>query len=595
MNEDVPSRRRGIMSGHRVESRPAHPHSAAIISDGAWLGLFVATQGVMIALVLLWPHSPWLPFLCDAVMSALTFFFAADRLRSAKPEVRLIWIMLLIAMALLSIGHLLQFWVLLDAETGLPPALQLAKVSAWGFTWYSAFVSARVPFLFLFAQIEENDDRPYFRVIDGLQSVLIIGLIVVVYSPGLLGAPPLPPFQTVILLSLVFPLLSFFGLMNWLGRAPGYGRQLVGALTLYLLTKSLANLVANVIANPTYLALGNAPLLQEARSAPVMALVFETLPHVIFVMAALYPLRPARPLLSGNQRETIRFLNPVCFTITSLCLAFAVGRYNKLLGGALVLLSVLLYVLRSAKWQSDFRRLKAETAAAEQARTDFLLDINHEIRSPLTSISLSASRLNREAGLSVDQAVMAKALHKGAEFVISTLNDILDMSRIESAAFRVPLKPFDAGPVIGEVVELLELQAEHRNIGIDWRGVPGPPLLGDAKRLRQVLTNILANAIRHAPQHSKIIVEMKPVSWSDGPAGRITVTDFGEGIPQSKQELLFRRFSQLGENVAGSSGLGLAISSALVHAMGGMIGFESEPGRTSFWVELRLAGLEKRE
>ena len=561
-----------------------------MISDKAWLSVFVAAQGMMIALVLLWPRFSWLPFLCDAVMSALTFFFAADRLRSAKAEVRLIWIMLLIAMALLTIGHLLQSWVLLEAETGLPPALRLAKVSAWGFTWYSAFVSARVPFLFLFAQIEENDDRPYFRVIDALQSVLIIGLITMVYSPGLLGAPPMPPFQTVILLSLVFPLLSFFGLMNWLGRSPGYGRQLVGALTLYLVAKSFANLVANVIANPAYLALGHAPLLQEARNAPVMALVFETLPHLIFVTAALHKFRPRPPVISDSLRGTIHFLNPVCFTITSLCLAFAVGRYDKILGSALILLSVLLYVLRSAKWQSDFRRLKAETGAAAQARTDFLLDINHEIRSPLNSISLNAARLNREAGLSVDQAVMAKTLHKGADFVISTLNDILDMSQLEVGTLAVPLKPFDAGPVMGEVVELLALQAEHRDIAIDWRATSGPLLLGDAKRLRQVLTNILANAIRFAPKHSRIVVEMNSVAWSDGPACRITVTDFGEGIPQSKQESLFRRFSQLGENVAGSSGLGLAISSALMKAMGGTIAFESEPGKTSFWVELRAAG-----
>ena len=166
---------------------------------------------------------------------------------------------------------------------------------------------------------------------------------------------------------------------------------------------------------------------------------------------------------------------------------------------------------------------------------------------------------------------------------------------MDAGALRVPLKPFDAGPVIGEVVELLGLQAEHRDIVIDWRATPGPLLLGDAKRLRQVLTNILANAIRHAPQHSRIVVEMTSVSWSDGPAGRITVTDFGEGIPQSKQELLFRRFSQLGENVAGSSGLGLAISSALMNAMGGTIAFDSEPGRTRFWVELRVAGSENRE
>ncbi len=559
-----------------------------------WLFLFVAAQAAMIASVLLWPHALWLPFLCDTVMAALTFFFAADRLRGAKPEVRLIWIMLLSAMALLSLGHLLQFWDLVRAEIDLPPGLQRAKVSAQGLTWYSIFVSARVPFLFLFAQMDENDDKSYFRVIDGLQSVLIICLVTMVYSPGLLGAPPLRPGQTVILLSLVFPLLSFFGLMNWLGRAPGYGRQLIGALTLYLLAKSLANAVANAIANQTYLALGNAPLLQEARNAPVMALVFETLPHLIFVMAALHQFRTTGPLLSGSQREAIRFLNPVCFMIASVCLAFGVGRYNKFLGWALVLLSVLLYVLRSAKWQSDFRRLKVEASAAEQARTDFLLDINHEIRSPLNSISLNASRLNREAGLSVDRAVMVKTLHKGAEFVISTLNDILDMSRMEAGALRVPLKPFDAGPVIGEVVELLGLQAEHRDIVIDWRAT-SLLLLGDAKRLRQVLTNILANAIRYAPQHSKIVVEMKSVSWSDGPAGRITVTDFGKGIPQDQQAQLFRRFSQLGENVAGSSGLGLAISSALMNAMGGTIAFESEPGRTSFWVELRQAGLEKRE
>jgi len=553
------------MAGGAVTGEPV-----AAISDSMWLFLFVAAQAAMIALVLLWPHALWLPFLCDTAMAALTFLFAADRLRRAKPEMRLIWIVVLSAMALLSLGHLLQFFDLVRTEIYLSPVLQPAKVSALGLGWGSLFVSARVPFLFLFAQIDENDDRPYFRVIDGLQSVLVVCLVTMVYSPTLLGAPPLPPGQTVILLSLVFPLLSFFGLMNWLGRVPGYGRQLVGAIILYLLAKSLAT-----------------PLLQEARKVPVMALVFQTMPHLIFVMAALHQFRPGKLVLSDSQRETIRFLNPVCFMIASLCLAFAVGRYNELLGGALILLSMLLYVLRSAKWQSDFRLLKAEASAAEQARTDFLLDINHEIRSPLTTITLNASRLNREAGLSVDQAILVKKIHMGAELVISTLNSILDMSRMEAGALRVPLKPFDAGPVIGEVVELLELQAEHRDIVIDWRATPGPPVLGDAKRLRQVLTNILANAIRYAPQHSKIVVETEVVASAEGPVGRITVTDSGKGIPQSQQDLLFRRFSQLEESQAG--GLGLAISSALMKAMGGTIGFESGPGRTRFWVELRLA------
>ena len=573
MGEKGHSQVGGMVSSRWIDGGAVTQEPVAAISDRMWLLLFVAAQAAMIASALLWPHALWLPFLCDTVMAALTFLFAADRLGSAKPEVRLIWIIVLSAMALLSLGHLLQFWGVVRTEIDLSRTLQPANVSTLGLGWGSLFVSARVPFLFLFAQMDENDDNSYFRVIDGLQSVLVICLVTVVYSPGLVGAPPLPPGQTVILFNLVFPLLAFFGLMNWLGRVPDYGRQLVGAIILYLLAKSLAT-----------------PLLLEARKVPVMGLAFQTLPHLIFVMAVLYPFRPTRPLLSGRQRETIRFLNPVCFMIASVCLAFGVGRYNELLGGALVLLSVLLYVMRTAGWQSDFRRLKLKASEAERTRANFLLDINHEIRSPLTSITLNASRLNRETGLSTDQAILVKTIHKGAEFVISILNDILDMSRMETGSLRVPLKPFDAGRVIDEVVELLELQAESRNIAIDWHAVPGPPLLGDAKRLRQVLTNILANAIRHAPQHSKIVVEMKPVSWSGGPAGRFTVTDFGEGIPQAQQELLFQRFSQLGESVAGSSGLGLAISSALMHAMGGTIGFESEPGRTSFWVELPQAG-----
>ena len=566
MNEDIRSGLRGHWTGSNAAV------STVAISGKKWLHMFVASQGVMIALVLLWPRILWLPFLCDAMMAVLTFFFAADQLRDAKPEVRPIWITVLSAMALLCLGHLLQFWDVARSEIYLSPTLQPAKVSALGLGWGSLFVCARVPFLFLFAQIEENDDRPYFRVIDLLQSVLVVCLVTAVYSPSLLGAPPLRPGQTVILLSLVFPLLSFFGLMNWLGRVPGYGRQLVGAIILYLLAKSLAT-----------------PLLQEARKVPVMALVFQTLPHLIFVMAALLPLRPRKLVLSDSHRETIRFLNPVGFTITSLCLAFAVAQYMAPLGGALILLSVLLYVLRSAKWQSDFRRLKEKVAAAAQARTNFLLDINHEIRSPLNSISLNAARLNREAGLTTDQAVLTRTIHKGAELVISTLSDIVDMSHMESGELQVPQKPFHPGAVIGEVVELLELQAEYQKVAIDWRAAPFPPLLGDARGFRQVLTNILANAIRYAPPHSKVVVETALVAWAEGPAGRITVTDFGKGIPKSQQDLLFRRFSQLGENKAGSSGLGLAISSALVEAMGGTIGFDSEPGNTSFWVELRVA------
>jgi len=104
----------------------------------------------------------------------------------------------------------------------------------------------------------------------------------------------------------------------------------------------------------------------------------------------------------------------------------------------------------------------------------------------------------------------------------------------------------------------------------------------------QHMTETLAALIGHFDSaHSKVVVEAELVAWAEGSAGRITVTDAGKGISQSQQDLLFRRFSQVGGSSA--DGLGLAISSALVKAMGGTISFESEPGKTKFWVELRLA------
>jgi signal transduction histidine kinase len=315
------------------------------------------------------------------------------------------------------------------------------------------------------------------------------------------------------------------------------------------------------------------------------------LADVTFIIAVLHGRR--HPQAEGARRsilgETIRFLNPAFLIGMALSLALMVGQTDPLLGGGLGILSVLLYVLRSGRWQSDFRRLQAEIAEAALARTNFLLEISHEIRSPLTSIALNASRLNRETRLSGDQAALTRSIHKGAELVISTLNDILDISRLESGQLRIPLRPFDAIAVIDETADLLEPQARHRNVTIEWQRASLPLLLGNAERFRQVLINILSNAIRYAPGNSKIVIAVEEGTWDGRPSARIIVTDFGEGIPPDQQALLFCRFSQLGQHAAGSSGLGLAISNALVNLMKGKIAFESKPGQTSFWVELQSA------
>src|SRR5215469_17088334 len=103
MGEKVDSQVRDAEAGRWAGAGPVAPKPVAGISDKGWLRLFVATQGAMIAVVLFWAHALWLPILCDALMAGLTFLFAADRLRHAKPDVRMIWIMLLSAMALLCV------------------------------------------------------------------------------------------------------------------------------------------------------------------------------------------------------------------------------------------------------------------------------------------------------------------------------------------------------------------------------------------------------------------------------------------------------------------------------------------------------------
>jgi len=567
------SRERGLATQRNEREGSAFLTS---FSDRTWLRLFVIGDLAGLAIAGAFPGWHWLAFIVNGVSSSATACFCYAGLRGARPNLRLIWGIFLVVMIVLAINNTYQFYAMFSVEPHFQYYSTPPKGGLGAFSTLTAFSSARTVLpLFLFSQIEDNDNPPYFRRIDIAQCILVVGLTMLVFQPSLVGGHENSISQTRWLRSIAVELTFFFGVINWLGRPPGEARQLVGAINLYFLVKLLAN-IATVL----------------HRGDPGNLLVTSyALADVTFVIAALHGRRHPQAEGAGRSAlgEAIRFLNPAFFAITAQGLALVVGQTDPLLGGGLGILSVLLYVLRSARWQSDFRRLQAEIAEAALARTNFLLDINHEIRSPLTSITLNASRLNRETGLSGDQAALTRSIHKGAELVISTLNDILDISRLESGRLRIPLRPFDAVPVIEETADLLEPQARHRKVTIEWQQASLSPLLGNAARLRQVLINILSNAIRHAPENSKVVIAVEEGTWDSRACARIIVTDFGAGIPPDRQALLFRRFSQLGPHAAGSSGLGLAISNSLVKLMEGKIAFESAPGKTSFWVELQAA------
>jgi signal transduction histidine kinase len=569
------SRGRGLTEYRNDGEGEATAPFLVSLSDQTWLWLFVIGDLAGVAIAGALPGWHWLPLLVNGASGTAAACFCFAGLRKARPNSRLIWAIMLVALILLVLPHLYQFCATFAAEADFRfystrPSQGIAASNV-----ITALSAARtVLLLFLFSQIEHNDDTSYFRWIDIAQSILVVGLTILVFQSGPLGGHQYSIPYTRWLGSIATQLTVLFGVINWLSRPPGEARQLVGAIDLYFCVKVLVNLTAQL----------------QGGFPSGLVLACYSLADMVFVMAVLNARRNREP--EGTRSvpaEALRFYNPAFFTVTAMGLALVVDQTYPLLGKGLGILSVTLYVLRSARWHSDYRRLQTQTAQAAQARTDFLLDVSHEIRSPLTSITLNAARLHRETQLNTDQAALTRTIHKGAELVLSTLNDILDISQLESGQLRIPLAPFDAIPVIDETADLLEPQARHRKVTIEWRQAALPRLVGNAERLRQVLINILSNAIRHAPENSKIVITVAEGRWDNRPSARITVTDFGEGILADQQALLFRRFSQLGPHAAGNSGLGLAISNSLVKLMDGKIGFDSRPGQTRFWVELPAA------
>jgi DNA-binding response OmpR family regulator/anti-sigma regulatory factor (Ser/Thr protein kinase) len=235
------------------------------------------------------------------------------------------------------------------------------------------------------------------------------------------------------------------------------------------------------------------------------------------------------------------------------------------------------------------RRLdRAERSSAQKSR--FIRHVSHEFRTPLGSIIGYAALLERE-GERLAPEVRAEYLGvvlRNARHLLHVVNDLLNISKVEAGTLEITLAPVRAQELISSVVVALGPQSEER--GLRLRVVDGgaPPVRADSGRLRQVLFNLLENAIKYSPPGSD--VEVRTVLAPGGV--RVEVEDRGPGISAADQGRLFREFSRVthpGMRVVGA-GLGLALSRMLTEAMGGSIGVESEPGRGStFWLELPAA------
>ena len=256
-------------------------------------------------------------------------------------------------------------------------------------------------------------------------------------------------------------------------------------------------------------------------------------------------------------------------------------------------------VIERERAEAELQVAKQAADDANQAKGDFLAYTSHEIRTPLTAvIGFSDALLLSEQSLT--QQDYSRRI-KGASLRLLTLiNDLLDLSKIEAGKLNIEFADFELRQTLDEVVQEQGVKAREKHVTLALEiDEPVPDgLLGDSLRLRQILLNLIGNAIKFTPENGRVTTHARLISNTGGMARvAFRVTDTGIGIPADKLASMFQRYTQADASTArkyGGTGLGLSICKSLVELMDGKIGVASEAGKGSeFWFELPFKVTEK--